>query len=314
MNTQIIPLGTGSAVPAHGRHLSATALWREGRVLLFDCGEGAQLRLLDAGLNRARVDAVFITHFHGDHFFGIFGLLSTMGLLERTEALTVVGPEGLQHLLHALPGLNAEWLPFPIVYVELEEGFTHQVVLDTPDFFVEARPIEHRVFTVGYRFQEKPRPGSLDVEKARALGMSDYEDYRRVKQGEAVTLAGGRVVQPEEVVGPPKPGASFAYVTDTRPCDGGARLARDVDLVYHEATFGSAHEANAVETAHSTAREAAGIALEAGAKRLLLGHFSARYADAAPLVTEARHTFKNTEAAEELRRYELRPRAPESSD
>lgn len=306
MTTEIIPLGTASAVPTRDRHLSATALRRAGRVLLFDCGEGTQFRLVNAEINRARIDAVFITHFHGDHFYGLPGLVSTMALMGRRDPLTIVGPAGIQAAFHCIPGLNPGWLPFALSFVELAEDFEHAVVYETPDFFVEARPIEHRIFTAGYRFQERPRLGRLDVEKARALGVTDFHDYRRLKSGEAVTLPDGRIVRPQEVVGPSKPGASFAYVTDTRPCEGGRRLGKGADILYHEATFGSEYQANAVEMAHATAREAAEVARDAGARRLLIGHFSARYPEPSPLVEEARQVFQNTDAAEELKRYPLR--------
>lgn len=306
MKTEIIPFGTASAIPTTHRHLSALALQRQGQILLFDCGEGTQFRLLDAGLNRSRIDAIFITHFHGDHFYGLMGLLSTMALLDRKDDLTVVGPEGIEAILRAVPGLKNDWLPYHVRFVELPEEFEHAVVFETEAFWVEARPVEHRVFTVGFRYEEKPRPGHLDVDKANALGVTDYRHYRMLKAGETVTLDDGRVVESAEVVGPERPGASFAYVTDTMPCAGGRALADGVDLLYHEATFAEDLHDRAVETGHSTAREAAEIARDAGANRLLLGHFSARYTSVDALVEEARAVFKNTEAAQELRRYDLR--------
>ncbi len=307
MQSEVIPLGTASAHPAHGRHLPAVALRREGHVLLFDCGEGTQLRLLDAGVNRARIDAVFITHFHGDHFYGLMGLLSTLGILERAAPLTVVGPARIEEIVRSLPGLERDWLPFETRFVELEEDFAHAVVYETGEVRVEARPVEHRVFCAGYRFEEKPRPGHLHPEKAEALGVTDYAHSRRLKAGEAVTLAGGHVVRPEQVVGPERPGASFAYVMDTAPCAAGRKLAEGVDVLYHEATFAEALAERAAETGHSTARAAATVAREAGAGCLLLGHFSARYADPAPLVEEARAVFENTAAAQELEKYILDP-------
>lgn len=306
MQTDIIPLGTASAIPSKDRHLSATALEREGRVLLFDCGEGTQMRLLAAGLKHMRIEAVFITHLHGDHFFGLMGLLSTLALLGREAPMTVVGPEGIGGLVCGMPGLKQAHLPYALTFVELAEDFTHAVVFEDDDVTVEARPLAHRVFTAGYRYAEKPRPGSLDVEQARALGVTDYRHYRALKAGEAVTLADGRTVAPEAVVGPPKPGGTFAYVFDTRPCVGGRLLARDVDLLYHEATFTDDLQERALDTGHATATEAAEVARDAGARRLLVGHFSARYTDPARIVTEAQRTFQNTEAAEELRRYPLR--------
>lgn len=306
MRTEIIPLGIASASPTRQRHLSGLVLRRQGQLLLFDCGEGTQYQLLRAGLSPSRLAAIFITHLHGDHFYGLPGLLSTMTLHDRTAPLHLVGPAGLKAFVTSLPGLGEnDAPPFPQHFTELEKSFGHAVVFDRPDFFVEARPLEHRVFTAGYRFQEKPRPGRLDAERARALGVTDPRDFGRLKRGEAVTGANGHRIRPEEVVGPEQPGRAFAYVTDTAPCAGGIALARDADLLYHDATFDDAYVDRAEETGHATARQAAEVARRAGAGRLLLGHFSARYDDPAPLVAEARAVFKNTEAAEELKCYPL---------
>ena len=307
--THLVPLGTASAIPTRDRHLSAAALEREGRMLLFDCGEGTQLQLLRAGLKRSRIDGIFITHFHGDHFYGLMGLLSTMALLKREEKLTIVGPERIEEIVRSLPGLANDWLPFPVEYVELAEDFEHQVVLETDVYTVEARPVDHRIFAAGFRYSEKPKPGRLDVEKARALGATDFKFYPLLKAGQAVTLDDGRAIQPGDVVGPEQLGATFAYVLDTRPCEGGYLLAEGVDVLFHEATFTSELQQRARETGHSTAREAAEVACQADVGRLLLSHFSARYTDVRPLVDEARAVFQNTEAAEELKRYTLEPAA-----
>ncbi|MDX1545650.1 MAG: ribonuclease Z [Rhodothermales bacterium] len=306
MTLDLIPLGTASAIPARGRHLSACVLARQGRLLLFDCGEGTQFQLARAGLKSTHLDAVFITHLHGDHLYGLPGLISTLALLEREAPLALVGPAGTEAFVRALPGLDGGRPGFPIRFTELDEAFGGGRVYETDAFTVEARPVDHRVFTVGYRFAERTRPGSLDVEKARALGVTDWRHYRALKAGEAVVLGDGRTVAPEAVVGPPRPGLVVAYVTDTRPCAGGVALAAGADLLYHEATFTEQHHERAVATGHSTAREAAEVARRAGAERLLIGHFSARYPDPAPLVAEARAVFQNTEAADELNRYVLR--------
>lgn len=305
MTTEIIPLGTASAIPTRERHLSATALRREGRLLLFDCGEGTQYQLIHADLTRSKLDAVFISHTHGDHFYGLMGLLSTLGLLQRTEPITVVGPAGIADLVRAMPGLGRDALPYPIEFVEVAEDLTEQTVWETDEVVVTARPVEHRIFAMGFRFEEKPRPGHLYPDKAKALGVTDYAHFRALKRGEAVTLDDGTVVQPEQVVGPERPGVAFTYAGDTRPCADTVALARDADLLYHEATFGDDLADRAAETGHSTAREAATIAAEAGVERLLLGHFSARYTNVAPLVAQAREVFQNTEAARELKRYVL---------
>ena len=308
MTTTLVPLGTASAIPMHGRHLSGMALERKGRVLLFDCGEGAQYQFLKAGLKRSRIDAIFITHFHGDHFYGLLGLVSTMGLLNREAPLTIVAPRGLDQMLSVVPGVEPRRLPFPVETVEVEEGFGKQVVFEDDEFTVTARPLEHRTFAMGFRFEEATRPGHLQPEKARALGAAEHAHFRRLKAGTPVTLSDGTTVRPEQVLGPERPGLTVAYVSDTRPCEGGRLLGQDADLLYHEATFGSEYQSRAVETGHTTAREAATVAKDAGAKSLLIGHFSARYADPAPLVNEARAIFPNTQAAEELNRYELDPR------
>lgn len=302
----VVPLGVGSAIPTRTRHLAGTIVRREGRSVLFDCGEGSQLQLVRGGLTRGRLDAICITHLHGDHLYGLPGLVTTLALLEREDPLTIVGPEGVGDALRAMPGLQNDWLPFEVSVRELAEDIEHDIVYENDTVTIEARPIEHRVFCVGYRYQEKTRPGSVDGEAARAAGISQGWQFEALKRREAVTLDDGSIVQPDGLVGPPRPGGAFAYVLDTVPCDGGRQLAANVDLLMHEATFTDAHAARAAEVGHSTARQAAEIARDAGAKRLLLTHFSARYQDPAPLVAEAREVFDATDAAEELERYEVR--------
>lgn len=305
MTTEVIPLGTSSATPTRERNLSGTALLRAGRVLLFDCGEGTQFRLMAAGLSHGRIDAVFITHLHGDHFFGLPGLLTSLSLNRRREPLTIVGPRGLGTILSSIPGLGEHELTFPLELKEFGPGFGKMTALETPDFEVVARPLEHRVPVAGYRFQERPVPGKLDVVKARAMGVTDYRFYRQLKKGSDVVLDDGTLVRAQDVVGPARDGTSFAYIFDTRPCPGGVELARAAKLVYHDATFTSSDAERAKRTGHSTALEAASVALEAEADALLLGHFSARYRSTELLVEEARRVFKNTDAAEELKRYSI---------
>jgi ribonuclease Z len=311
MTTDVIPLGTASAVPTRERHLSSLAVERKGRVLLFDCGEGAQYRLLHAALSRARVDAIFVTHLHGDHCYGLPGLLDTIAMQQRTAPVTLAGPSGIRAMLAAMPGDAPDGLPYPLHIVEMADGRAQRKVYDTNEFTVTARPLEHRGPTMGFRLEERDRPGRFDPERAQTLGVPEGPSFARLQGGETVTLADGTTVHPEQVLGPPRPGIAFAYVTDTRPCDGGRALADGVDLLYHEATFAEDLQARAEETGHSTAREAATVARDAGAHRLLLGHLSARYDDPTPLQTEARSVVPDAEIAEELRRYILDPRTKE---
>lgn len=300
----VIPLGTASAIPTRTRHLSGMALVVEGRVLLFDCGEGTQMQLIQAGVKHMRIEAIFISHFHGDHFYGLFGLLATLALLQRPQPITIVGPHGIGDVVTNVPGLDPTFLPFSLEFVEMPLTMQRERVYATSTFTVDAAPVEHREFTAGFRFEERPKPGKLDVERAVELGVTDPTQYRLLKQGRSVR-AGGREVRSADVVGPPQPGRSFAYVSDTRPCANSVSLAHRVDLLYHEATFGAELADRAVATGHSTATEAAEVARAARASRLLIGHFSARYAEPQPLVDEARTVFAATEAAEELKSYSV---------
>ena len=296
----VVPLGTGSALPTRSRHLSATAVRRDGRLVLFDCGEGTQLQMQRAGLGRGRLDAVCITHLHGDHLFGLPGLLTTLSMMGRTDPLTLAGPHELEGILAALPGTRPENLPFPIRHVGLRPGFEHAVVYEDEHVTVEARPLEHRIFCAGYRYQEKPRPGHVDGDAARAAGLSRRAEFDAIKRGDDAILPDGTRVPASGLVGPPRPGASVAYVLDTVPCAGGLALAQGADLLIHEATFGEERRARAREVGHSTARQAAEVARDAGARHLLLTHFSARYDSPQALVDEARAVFPTTDAAVEL--------------
>ncbi|PSQ86668.1 MAG: ribonuclease Z [Bacteroidetes bacterium QS_3_64_15] len=311
MTTDVIPLGTASALPTEARHLSALAVERKGRVLLFDCGEGTQYRLMEADLPRVRVDAIFVTHLHGDHCYGLPGLLSTLALQQRADPVTLVVPSGGRAMLDATPGDAPDALPFPLRITEIDEGLTRAVVYETEELTVEARPLDHRGFAMGFRLAERTRPGRFDPERARALGVPEGPAFGHLQDGTPVTVPDGTTVQPDQVMGPPRPGITAAYVTDTRPCDGGRALADDADLLYHDATFADEHAARADKTGHSTARQAATVARDTGAEGLLLGHLSARYPNPTPLVREAQSVFPEAEIAEELRRYELDPRDKE---
>lgn len=311
MTTDVIPLGTSSALPTQDRHLSALALRRKGRILLFDCGEGTQYRLLHAGLRRTRVDAIFITHLHGDHCYGLPGLLATLSLQERAGEVTLVIPPGGRSLLKAFPGDAPDPLSYPLNVVEVDTDLDREAVYETDEFRVTARPLLHESFTMGFRFEEQPRPGRFNVERARALGVPEGPAFGQLQKGNPVTLEDGTTISPQQVLGPPRPGVAMAYVTDTRPCEGGRRLADAADLLYHDATFGERLHDRAVETGHSTAREAAEVARDAGVNRLLLGHLSARYSDPTSLEAEARAVFPPSEVARELRCYELDPREKE---
>lgn len=297
----IVPLGVASATPTATRHLPSVALWREGDVFLFDCGENTQMTMLQGGIKRSKIDTIFITHFDTDHFSGLLGLLSTLQLQRRDNELTIVGPKGIKEYVEWNVSFAKLELGFDINFVELEEDIEHQVVVDREEFYVEARPLKHKKFCVGYRFQEKDRPGKVDAEKAEKMGITKDEEYKKLKAGEDVTLEDGTVVKSSDIVGHPRPGDSFAYVTDTEYCPNSVKLAMNTNILYHEATFSSSLADKAAETGHSTAVDAARVATEAQTKLLVIGHFSARYTNPFVLLREARENFFPAWLATELR-------------
>lgn len=297
----IVPLGVASATPTAKRHLSSVAVWRDGSVFLFDCGENAQMRALQAGIKRSKIDYIFISHLDGDHFFGLPGLISTMQLQRRENDLHIVGPAGLKEFIEAaLKAANID-LSFDIHFTEIEDGFEHQIVVDHPDYYVECRPLEHKSLCIGYRLQEKDKPGKVNAERAKELGITEDGQYKDLKAGKDVTLADGTVVAASEIVGEAKKGHSFAYVTDTLFSVNALKLAYKATLLYHEATFDLTLKDKAEETYHSTAHDAATIAAKAEVERLVITHFSARYTNQFVLLKEARRIFRETWVATELR-------------
>ena len=306
---KVIPLGTSSGKPTLRRNVSALAVVREGEWMLFDCGEGTQTQIIRAGLNPNRLSSIFITHLHGDHFNGLAGLLSTMGLDRRTRDLTMVGPRGINDYLETLARLKILFVNYPLELSEfgpqrsaarLADSNGMAVVYEAEQYRVSYLPLDHRVFTLGYRIEERPRPGRFNLERARELGIPEGPLFGRLQAGHDVQLADGRTVRPSEVLGPARPGKSVAYCTDTRPCRAGIELARGVDLLIHEATFTDELSQEAREFGHSTARQAAEIAREAGARALLITHFSTRYPDPKVLLEEAREVFPETMLADDL--------------
>lgn len=303
---EVIPLGVGSALPSKDKHFSATAVEVARELFLFDCGEGTQHQLLHSSMRWSKLKAICITHLHGDHFFGLPGLLSTLSLLRRETPLIVIGPEGIKSFIDTIPSrIPGDERSYQITFIELNHEIGGKEVYLSDGCRIVSHAIQHSIPAYGYRIEEKDTPGNLDVEKVKALGVKDFADFRRLKAGESVEFGEGQLLDPSDVVTPAKAGATFAYITDTRPCNGGVELARNAQLVYHEATFIDADADRAIKTTHATATEAAQVAKDAGAEQLIIGHFSGRYRDSSVLVDEARRVFKNTEAAEELKRYVL---------
>ena len=302
---RVIPLGTSSGKPTLKRSVSALAIAREAEWLLFDCGEGAQIQIARAGLSPSRLSAVFITHLHGDHFNGLPGLLSTMGLDKRSRDLRLTGPTGVREYLNTLERLKVMFLAYPLDLVEVGTLQDLTSLYRSPEYKVTACSLDHRVPAIGYRIDELPRPGRFNVERAHELLVPEGPLWGRLQAGEDITLGNGSVIQPGDVLGPPRPGKSIAYCLDTRPCAMSLELARNVDLLIHEATYTEEFAAEARLYGHSTAAQAAHTARAAGARSLLLTHFSSRYPDLSALLAEAQAIFPNTTLAEDLREIEV---------
>jgi ribonuclease Z len=278
------------------RNVSSIALVREGDTMLVDCGEGTQRQMMRYGVSFALGD-IFFTHFHADHVIGVIGLMRTMALQGRTEPFRVWGPKGAGRHLKRAEQFGVDRLTFPVEIRELEP----EERVQRGDYAIVPFAVQHGPGPAfGYALVEDDRKGRFDPDRARELGIPEGPLWGRIHKGEGVTLDDGRVVSPSELVGPRRPGRKVVITGDTRPCGTTETIARDADLLVHEATFGDEEAERAVETGHSTAREAGQLAQRAGARRLLLTHFSARYSrDASELEAHARSEFPNVTIAKD---------------
>jgi len=266
-------LGTSGAVPTTERNPAGLLVEREGDRLLFDCGEGTQRQMMryETGFD---VGHVFLSHLHGDHVLGLPGLLQTLDFNEREKPIAVHAPAGTRSQIEALISATNDRPSYPVRIGQVSPG---DVVLDDAEYEVRAIEVDHRTNAVGYALVEDDRKGRFDREKAEEeFGLPPGPEYSQLHRGEPVEHD-GRTIHPEEVVGPPRPGRTVVYTGDTRPAESVVEAAADADLLIHDGTFGEEHGDRARKTAHSTAREAATVAREAGAKRLALTHLSTRY-------------------------------------
>ncbi|MDX2241816.1 MAG: ribonuclease Z [Leptolyngbyaceae cyanobacterium bins.302] len=305
---QITFLGTSSGVPTRSRNVSGVALRlpQRAEVWLFDCGEGTQHQFLRSELRVSQLTRIFITHMHGDHIFGLMGLLASCGLAGNPNRIDIYGPPDLDEYLKACRRYSQTHFSYPVKVHTARPG----VVFEDDEFIVSCQSLKHRVPAFGYRVAEKDRPGHFNVEKAIALGIPSGPLYGKLKRGETIVLPDGRHIRGSEFCGPTQIGRKFAYCTDTVYCESAVELAQEADVLIHESTFAHQDAELAYQRLHSTSTMAAQVALGAQAKQLILTHFSPRYAPGNPLeikdlLLEARAIFPNTEIAQDFMTVEI---------
>ena len=288
MSLSITFLGTSASRPTVERGVSALALVREGETMLIDCGEGTQRQMMRYGVSFNFGD-LFFTHFHSDHVIGALGLMRTMSLQGRTEPLRIWGPRGVAQLMKRADAFGGERLSYPVEITELTPG----QAVKRKEYAILPFPVEHRgAIAVGYALIEDVRRGRFNPDLARELGIPEGPLWGRIHKGESITLDDGRVIEPSTLVGPTREGRRVVITGDTRPCAATIEASQGANLLVHESTFGDEEMERAVETGHSTAREAAQVAAAAGVGQLVLTHFSARYSrDPSDLDREARQLF-----------------------
>ncbi|OCQ89624.1 ribonuclease Z [Nostoc sp. MBR 210] len=305
---QITFLGTSSGVPTRSRNVSSVALRlpQRAELWLFDCGEGTQHQILRSDLKISQLSRIFITHLHGDHIFGLMGLLASCGLAGNVDRIDIYGPPGLNEYIQSASRYSHTHFSYPIKVHAIRPG----VIYEDQEFTVTCGQLHHRITAFGYRVAEKDRAGRFDVEKAKALQIPAGRIYGQLKRGETVTLEDGRVINGAELCGPTEIGRKIAYCTDTIYTEGAVELAKDADVLIHEATFAHQDAEMAFQRLHSTTTMAAQTALAGGSHRLIMTHFSPRYAPGNPielkdLLQEARAIFPKTDMAYDFMTYDV---------
>jgi len=296
-------LGCHSATPRENAHTTSQLLEVQGHLFLIDCGEGTQMQLRKAQVKFARIKHIFISHLHGDHFYGLVGLISTFRLLGRTAPLHIYGPKGIKEIIVLQLKLANSWTDYELYFHELEaEG--SQLIFENEKLSVLTIPLNHRIYTNGFLFQEKAGLRQLNRE-----ALAQYEipvcDFEKIKAGSDYTLADGTVISNVKLSFSPKPVHSYAFCSDTAYHESIIPLVKGVEVLYHEATFLQKHADLAAKTKHSTAQQAAKIAQQAGVRQLILGHFSSRYKNHDLFLTEAQKIFTNTDLAEDLKTFDF---------
>lgn len=297
MKFEVLVLGNSSATPIYDRHPTAQVVNYNQQLFLIDCGEGTQMQLFRYGIKSNKINHIFISHLHGDHYFGLVGLLSSMHLSGRKTTLHLYAPPGLKEILDIQFRYSDTVLRYELVFHALVAD-REEVIFESPLLNVRSFPLFHRVACTGFRFDEAQRPASLIKEKIAGLQIPPRY-LAQIKKGIDYTDPAGKVYRASEFTSSAPEPRSYAYCSDTKPDRAYEPSIRGVDLLYHESTFMHEMKDRAEETFHSTAFQAAEVAKKVSAKKLLLGHYSARYKDLQPLLTEARSIFAHTQLSVE---------------
>lgn len=297
---RLVFLGTGGSWPTKERNVSSVALKLNGDVLLFDCGEGTQRQIQHTSLSFMKVERILITHFHGDHFLGLPGLIQTMYQNDREAPLHIYGPEGTEQIVSATLELGYFKPTFQITIKDLKDGDC----ADCGGYTIQARDVNHGVPGLAFAVEEKKRPGKFDKPKALELGIPEGNLFSRLQRGETVTV-GDKNFTPGMVLGPPRPGRKVVFSGDTVPCAGVCCLAEGADVLIHDSTGTTDIEEKMARYGHSTARQAAEVARDSNVRRLYLTHISPRYEEPEPLQDEARSIFQDSFVAEDLLEVEI---------
>lgn len=290
-------LGCYSATPRIIAHTTSQVLETRGHLFLIDCGEGTQVELRRHKIKFNQIKHIFISHLHGDHYFGLVGLISTFRLLTRETDLHIYGPKGLKEVITLQMKLANSWTNFKLIFHELSSK-SSELIYEDEKVSVHTIPLDHRVYTNGFLFKEKPFERKLDIDKAEALNI-DKAYFRKLKQGDDVVNEQGRIIPNAEVTFEGHQPKSYAFCSDTAYKEDIIPIIKGVDVLYHESTFMDAHEHLCAKTKHSTAKQAATIALKANVKQLMLGHYSTRYGSLEGFKVEAETVFKTVLLAED---------------
>ena len=296
-------LGCHSATPRENKHTTSQLLEVGWNLFLIDCGEGTQIQLRKSKVKFSRIQHIFISHLHGDHFYGLIGLISTFRLLGRTAMLHIYGPKGIKEIITLQLKLAKSWTDYPLHFHELEQD-SSQVVFEDETVRVETLPLDHRIYTNGFLFTTQASKRKMNVDAIKDFDLLPFH-FKQLQQGADVTLEDGRILENEVYTLPPSKSKKYAYCSDTAYFEPLVPGIKEVDLLYHEATFLEKNSDLAANTKHSTAKQAAQIAKMANVKQLMLGHFSNRYPNKEDFITEASDTFKNVILAEDLKTFNI---------